>query len=177
MFHRTSRLLLRPGWAEDAAALAATIAHESVAMKLARLPWPYDRAHAEQWLARPQGPHDAAFLVYRRTAGMPELIGGCGFHAHDGDAPELGYWIAPDHWGRGYATEAARALVEIARGLRLPRLVSSHFTDNPASGRVLRKIGFTPTGEVAPRLCLASGETRPAALYAMELALPLPIAA
>ena len=171
MFARTPRLLLRPGWPEDAPALAKAIAHEDVAFKLARLPWPYGIADAQWFLERDRSQGDASFLIFVRSSAAPELIGGVGIHADENGDPEIGYWLSPDHWGQGYATEAGRAVMNIARyGLRLPKLVSGHFVDNPASGHVLRKLGFTPTGQIVPRLCVARGQEVPCALYEAELA-------
>ena len=82
----------------------------------------------------------------------------------------MGYWIARQHWGKGFATEACRSLIEIARTLKLPRLEASHFIDNPASGRVLEKLGFEPTGLIAPRLSCARGAEVPARLMRLVLA-------
>jgi RimJ/RimL family protein N-acetyltransferase len=142
MFAVTDRLLLRPGWIEDAPALAQTIGHEQVARNLSRVPWPYGAADAERFLAQPCDPLRPRFLITLRDTGR--LIGGIGI---SDDKPQLGYWIARDHWRRGYATEAARAVLAIAdESLRLPVLHASHATDNPASGRVLRKLGFVPVG-------------------------------
>jgi RimJ/RimL family protein N-acetyltransferase len=170
MFARTERLLLRPGWMDDAPALQAAIAHEEVAYKLAKLPWPYSVGDAQWYLGQHRNEGDANFLVFARTQGTPRLIGGVGLHPDENGETEIGYWIAPRYWGLGFATEAARAVVDIARhGLRLPRLVSGHFTDNPASGKVLRKIGFKPTGRVVNRMNLARGREVPCALYAMDL--------
>ena len=169
MFAVTERLLLRPGWAEDAPALSAAIAHESVAMKLARLPWPYTQSDAAFWLNLPRSDSEANFLIFARTMGAPRLVGGIGLHDQDGEM-EIGYWLSPPYWGLGFATEAGRAVVSIARHtLRLPRLVSGHFVDNPASGHVLRKLGFKPTGHVVPRHCTARGQDVPCTLYAQEL--------
>jgi RimJ/RimL family protein N-acetyltransferase len=171
MFAITERLLLRPGWPEDARPLRDAIAHESVAMKLARLPWPYGVGDAEWFLSLPRAEDHADFLIMKRTNGQPQLIGGIGI-AHDTteDGPELGYWITPSEWGKGYVTEAGRAVLALAREtLRIPRLVSGHFADNPASGAVLRKLGFRPTGRIENRMCLAKGEARPCVLYAQEL--------
>jgi RimJ/RimL family protein N-acetyltransferase len=81
----------------------------------------------------------------------------------------MGYWIARAHWGRGFATEACRALVDIARTLGLSSLEGSHFIDNPASGRVLDKLGFEAVGIVAPRLSYARGEEVPARLMRLRL--------
>ena len=91
-------------------------------------------------------------------------------HCASSGGVELGYWIARRHWGRGIATEASRALLDIARTLRLPRLQASHFLDNPASGRVLEKLGFEPVGITAPRMSCARGADAPARLFRIELA-------
>ena len=143
MFAITERLLLRPGWAEDAPALAAAIGDEAIVRNTARVPWPYALGDAEQFLALPAEPLRPRFLILQRCDGA--LIGGIGLMG--ADQAELGYWIARPHWGQGYATEAGRAVVDIAdASLRLPRLVASHAIDNPASGRVLAKLGFQRRG-------------------------------
>jgi RimJ/RimL family protein N-acetyltransferase len=162
-------LLLRPGFPEDAPALAAAIGDEQVARNLGRVPWPYSLADAQSFLARPADPCLPSCLITERTASAPLLVGGCGLHRRESGAIEHGYWIARPHWGRGIATEAARAIVGIARALRLPALDAGHFLDNPASGRVLEKLGFTPTGIIAPRFCLARGGEVPARFYRLAL--------
>ena len=173
MFARTRRLTLRPGWPEDAPALARAITHEDVAFRLAKLPWPYTLGHAEAWLATPQEGDHHPLLIFAHDRGpTPELIGGTGLHpAEMGQREELeiGYWLTPAAWGRGYATEAGRAVVDIARhALGRRRLVSGHFLDNPASGRVLEKLGFTQTG-VEKRDCLARGEQVDCAVFELAL--------
>lgn len=168
MFALTPRLTLRPGWPEDAPELARAIGHEAVATRLARVPWPYREDDARWFLSQPRGPHDPVFVIAKRGA-EPRLVGGIGIHAGEG-APELGYWLTPDAWGRGYATEAARAVVAIARdALRLPRLRSSYFVGNEASGRVLRKLGFRPTGRTIHLPCRALGREVDAVEMALEL--------
>lgn len=157
MFARTERLLLRPGWAEDAPALAAAIANEAIVRNLATAPWPYALRDAEAFLASPRDPILPSFLIFERTAGAPVLVGSCGLGRRPSGAIELGYWIAREHWDRGFATEAGFALIDIARALGLERLEASYFTDNPASGRVLEKLGFVPTGISAPRYSCARG--------------------
>ena len=152
MFARTERLLLRPGWAEDAPALFAGIADEDIVRNLASAPWPYRPEDARAFLATERRPHEPAMLIFRRTDCDPELIGSIGLGRRPDGELEFGYWIARRHWGRGYATEAGRAVVEFARtGLRLPKLNAGHFLDNPASGRVLEKLGFRPTGRTVSR--------------------------
>ena len=167
MFARTPRLLLRPGWPEDAAALAAAIGDEMIVRNLATAPWPYRIDHARDFLAAEHHPALPQFLVTARTHGAPRLVGGCGLgRAPNGDI-EMGYWIARPYWGLGYATEAGQALIGIARTLGLGRLVASHFLDNPASGHVLRKLGFRPTGCIVNRASAGRGDEAPCALYAL----------
>jgi RimJ/RimL family protein N-acetyltransferase len=170
MFARTPRLLLRPGFPEDAPALAGAIADKAIVMNLAVVPWPYTLRDAEAFLASPRDPILPSLLVFERTAGAPQLVGSCGLARRASGAVELGYWIARPFWGRGYATEACRALIDIARMLGLACLEGSHFLDNPASGRVLEKLGFEPTGLIAPRLSCARGTDVPARLMRLQLA-------
>jgi len=175
MFARTERLLLRPGWREDAPALHAAIADEAIVRNLASAPWPYSLADAEAFLAREQPTYAQSCLIFRRTRGTPQLIGGVGF----GAPPEFefGYWIARPHWGLGYATEAARAMVANARDtLRLKTLTAGHFLDNPASGRVLEKVGFRPTGEIVRRYSAGRRAEAACKVYTLELAPQRPAA-
>jgi RimJ/RimL family protein N-acetyltransferase len=174
MFARTRRLLLRPGFPEDAAALAAAIADQAIVRNLATAPWPYEMCDAEAFLAAPRDPVLPSFLIAERTGGASQLVGACGLGRRASGAVELGYWIARRHWGRGIATEACAAVIDIARTLRLPALEASHFLDNPVSGRVLEKLGFQPTGIVVPRPSCARGEQSPARHYRLRLARPAP---
>lgn len=169
MFARTPRLLLRPGFPEDAPALAMAIADETIARNLATVPWPYRVRDAEAFLACPRDPVLPSLLIFERTKGPPQLVGACGLGRRPSGAVELGYWIARAAWGRGFATEAAAAMIDIARTLRLARLEGSHFIDNPASGRVLEKLGFQATGMVAPRLSCARGTESPSRLMRLAL--------
>ena len=169
MFARTERLLLRPGWAEDAPALARAIADETVVRNLATAPWPFALEDAEAFLAAPRDPAMPSFLITERTDGDPVLVGACGLGRRPSGAVELGYWIGRSHWGKGFATEAGQALIDIARTLKLPRLEASHFVDNPASGRVLEKLGFLPTGLTAERYSCARGGEAMSRLYRLRL--------
>ena len=170
MFARTPRLLLRPGFPEDAPALAMAIGHQAIVRNLAVVPWPYTLRDAEAYLASPRDPVLPSLLIFERTGATPELVGSCGLGRRASGAVEMGYWIARPHWGRGIATEACTALIDIARTLGLAQLEGSHFLDNPASGRVLEKLGFEPVGIVAPRMSCARGEEVPARLMRLQLA-------
>jgi RimJ/RimL family protein N-acetyltransferase len=166
MFVRTDRLLLRPGWIEDAPALAHAVGSDpAIARNTARIPWPYTLDDAQNFLAMPEDAQAPACLVFARTAGAPRLVGSVGIHP-DSDGLEIGYWIARPFWGLGFATEAAAGLLRAARGsLRIDRIHSGHFADNPASGRVLRKLGFRPTGRIVKRHSLARGADVDCLLY------------
>jgi RimJ/RimL family protein N-acetyltransferase len=170
MFARTERLLLRPGWAEDAPALARAIGDEMIVRNLAVVPWPYSLRDAEAFLAAPRDPVLPSMLIFERTDREPVLVGSCGLGRRPSGNVELGYWISRPFWGRGFATEAGLALVAIARALGIARLEASHFIDNPASGRVLEKLGFQSSGMIAPRLSCARGAEIPARYFRLELA-------
>lgn len=160
VFHRSQRLLLRPIWPEDWQALLAGIADEGVVRNLARAPWPYREQDAREFAASVPDPLHPRFLI--TLAADAQVVGCIGFGpmgdaANDRGAPELGYWIGRKHWGQGYATEAGAAVLEIAATLGHRELVASHFLDNPASGRVLKKLGFEPTGRIEPRWSCGRG--------------------
>lgn len=169
MFARTKRLLLRPGWAEDAPALAAAIADEVIVRNLAKAPWPYSLADAQAGLAAAPDPGLPRFLMFERTDGAPRLVGSCGLHPRPSGGVEMGYWVARADWNRGFATEAGAALIEIARTLRLPRLQAAHFVDNPASGRVLEKLGFADSGLTGTRHSCARGGEATVRLFSLAL--------
>ena len=173
MFFRSQRLFLRPIWPEDAAAIHAAMS-EAVARNLAQVPWPYRADEA----ARVAGqPHDARFpelLITRPdTASGPQLLGCIGLIApRDGTCDaELGYWLAREHWGQGYASEAGRAMLGIAQAIGHGAIGAHHFADNPASGRVLARLGFRPIGR-ATLPCRARGGEVAALRFALDLAAP-----
>jgi RimJ/RimL family protein N-acetyltransferase len=169
MFARTDRLLLRPGWVEDAPALAQAINREDVAMNLAHVPFPYSVADARTFLRTDRGTDETNLLIFERTSAEPRLVGGIGLARNAGQVI-LGYWIVPSSWGKGFATEAGRAVIDLARGtLRIGQLKAQHFVDNPASGRVLRKLGFAATGEREPLFSAGRNATCPGLSYRLDL--------
>ena len=167
MFLRTERLFLRPAWLEDAPELTRAIGQEPVVRMLARVPWPYREEHARAWIQTPKDPRLPNALVT-----LPEengrIVGCCGLHDEDGKVA-VGYWIEPGYWGRGYATEALNGVLSFARVLGHRRIVSRHAADNPASGRVLRKAGFRPTGRARPFHSLGRRADVEAPEYALDL--------
>jgi RimJ/RimL family protein N-acetyltransferase len=157
MFFRSERLFLRPIWSEDWQDLLTGIGDEAVVKNLAQAPWPYTAEDARAFAALPVDPRLPRCLITRpHVVDGAEVVGGIGLLDDGGDVA-LGYWVARAHWGQGYATEAARAMLTMARVIGHGRIVASHFLDNPASGRVLARLGFRATGEVTPRYCRARG--------------------
>ncbi len=151
MFHRTERLLLRPFWAEDAQAVYTGINNPLILKNLSSPPSPFHLADAEEFCARHFNMKMPSFALLRRTSRAPTVIGSMGLGPiatnppHEG-AVQIGYWVAQPYWGLGYATEAARAVLSMAAMLGHRQIYARHFADNTASGRVLRKLGFQPTG-------------------------------
>ena len=135
---RTARLALRPFVPSDAAIIAKLAGDERVAKMLADIALPFDEASAGLWLRPAWG--DQRLAIERDS----ELIGGVSYHVYSGGIGGVGYWLGHAFWGQGYAREAAETIVR--NGFvndRLQMFTSAHFADNPASGRVLSRIGFT----------------------------------
>ena len=168
MFIRSERLFLRPGWPEDWQEIQHQIGTEAIVRNLAQVPWPYRSEDAQAFAALPQNSRTPHFVVTLPGARGAQLIGGIGLHEAD-HAVELGYWIARSHWNKGYATEAARALLRLAGTLGHTRIEANHFVDAPASARVLAKIGFRPTGKIALRTSVARQRPALAATHAVSL--------
>lgn len=160
MFARTQRLFLRPGWLDDAAALASALSDRAVTRNLAHVPADYGIDEARAFLSRGQSADITCpdLLIFTRTRGAPRLVGGCGLSREEDGSVMLGYWITRPFWGLGFATEAGGAMLGIAAALGHERIVSAHHVDNPASGRVLHKLGFKPTGRVTMRASVGRGE-------------------
>ncbi|MBN9534390.1 MAG: GNAT family N-acetyltransferase [Alphaproteobacteria bacterium] len=154
----TERLLLRPPEEADIPSTVVLLGDFDVAKNLARVPHPFTRAHAEDFLRSSIEAHAAGtafrFSILRKAGEMH--IGSIGLSLRDG-VFELGYWLGRPYWGQGFATEAARRVAGFAfYNLKATRIVAGRFYDNPASGRVLAKLGAVAAG-VEPRDCLARG--------------------
>lgn len=146
----TSRLLLRSFQLSDAPRVAFLAGDFDIARMTSSIPHPYEEEMAIQWI---QSHNDqylsntaVHFAILLRESNL--LIGAIGLEL-DGQnqSAELGYWIGKPYWNQGYATEAAQAVLAYGfRELGLNRVQARHFTKNPASGRVMQKIGMTYEG-------------------------------
>jgi RimJ/RimL family protein N-acetyltransferase len=140
---KTERLVLRGPARGDLANIVALAGDRRVAQNTARIPHPYSVADAEGFIASAnQKRGEAVFTLELDGA----LIGICGVDLRQ-DGAELGYWLGVPFWGHGYATEAARAVIDYAFAeLGHDALQSGARVSNPASRRVLEKCGFQWTG-------------------------------
>lgn len=146
----TPRLRLRPIEMADAPRIQLLAGERDVAYSTMLVPHPYEDGMAEAWIETHADSHaqglSTTFGIEHRQSG--ELIGTIGLsivvlHQH----AELGYWVGKSYWGNGYCTEAARAVLKYGfeqRGLH--RIQAKHFVRNPASGRVMEKLGLQREG-------------------------------
>jgi RimJ/RimL family protein N-acetyltransferase len=147
---KTARLLLRPFILADANDVQRLAGERDIAATTASIPHPYDDGVAEQWIAGQQHRFEQGMWLDLAIILDPEgtLVGAIGLRFEaEHDRAELGYWIGKPFWHRGYATEAAGALLQYGFDtLGLHRIYARHFTRNPASGRVLQKINMKHEG-------------------------------
>jgi RimJ/RimL family protein N-acetyltransferase len=151
----TVRLHLRRPVEQDADAIISIVGDWEVARRLARMPHPYTEADLRFFFDHVVPNEPTWAILWRQTSRLIGMIGLA--PAPDGRSAQLGYYIARDHWGRGIATEAARAITRVGlETFGYHKLTSGYHADNPASGRVLAKVGFTVVG-TSSRPCLAEG--------------------
>ncbi len=142
---RTARLVLRPLSEADLLDITRLAGDWAVASMTARIPYPYTPDDARQWL---DGLEKGEFVRAITMADEDSLLGITGYlPSLDGRSAEIGYWVGKPSWGRGIATEAAYALIaHCFASAEFEKLTCCHFADNPASARVIEKLGFTSTG-------------------------------
>jgi RimJ/RimL family protein N-acetyltransferase len=138
----TERLILRAPLFEDAKRVALLVNDRRIAENTARIPHPYTMDDAKEWIGAVTSQSAETYLITFRG----EMVGACGLDMRDG-VPELGYWLGVPFWGNGFATEAARALIDHAfADLGHEAIIAGARISNPASRRVLEKCGFQWTG-------------------------------
>ena len=145
----TQRLLLRPFTLDDAPEVSRLVGDRRIADTTLNIPHPYDESMAVGWIGThaeaAEGGDSVTLAITERDGGLVGAIALAIARAHQ--RAELGYWIAVPHWGRGYATEAASAMVDYAFGtLGLRRVVAHCLTRNVGSARVLEKVGMQREG-------------------------------
>ncbi len=152
----TERLVLRPLALGHARHFTALFDGDWDAVRqTGRMPYPPVEAAMRRWIAGHLSPGNHSFLVCRK--GNRAVLGAGGFGGA-GRVAELGYSLGRAYWGRGYATEAVRALQDHARLLGLDELEAYSFVENPTSARVLEKAGFTDHGVIVRRYPARGGQ-------------------
>jgi RimJ/RimL family protein N-acetyltransferase len=146
----TRRLRLRPFAAGDASTVQLLAGAREIAATTMNVPFPYEDGIAEAWISShaEMWSHGTGMICAVDSKDEVRLVGAAGLRIEMAQRrAELGYWIGLRWWGRGYATEAAFALVAYAFDrLELQRVFARHFASNPASGRVLEKLGMRREG-------------------------------
>ncbi len=168
----TERLLLRPYRQDDTGAVARLLDDTAMADFLMVIPRPFVVFDARKlvkaaWRRLATGRGFDLLAVLKPGDGAP--VGSVGMGLHDGGRHgDLGFWIGRDWWGRGYGTEAAGRMVEFARdSLGVSRITATAAVSNPASRRILEKLGFVETGRDVKQ-APSSGEMRDVILYELS---------
>jgi RimJ/RimL family protein N-acetyltransferase len=146
----TERLVLRPFRLDDAPEVQQLAGDRSIAATTLAIPHPYVDGMARDWISKHQSYFDLGkgitFAISLKADGS--LLGAMSLMAMEaGHQAELGYWVGRPYWDRGFCTEAGEAVLRYAfTQLGLARVHCHHFARNPASGRVMRKLGMQHEG-------------------------------
>ena len=170
----TNRIILRPWRDSDAEALFKWASDPDVGP---RAGWPPHKSVEESLEIIRTVFNDATNTWAIELKETGEAIGAMGYGpscecdlpAREGE-PLIGYWVAKPYWNQGICTEALRLMLDhIRQTTDIQSLISGHFVDNPASGRVMEKCGFVPTGETCIDEKQYQGENRPIRVLRLEI--------
>ena len=168
----TERLLLRPWKVSDATVLYKLASDAEVGTNAG---WPPHSSEEEsRQIITTVFDNPTTWAIVSRVSN--EVIGAIGYGPScdcnlpaKNDEPTVGYWLGKAYWNKGYCTEALQALLaHIWQHTTITSLISGHFVDNPASGRVMEKCGFRPTGETCYDVRLYQGIGRPISVLRIE---------
>ena len=166
----TKRLFLRRPEFTDAADVQDYLQERQIAANTLHIPFPYPHGEAEAWVARTHVAYDAgeacSFAIVHKDE--DRIIGAVALRLDlEHLRGELGYWIGKPYWNQGYASEAAQRLISYGFDvLGLNRIHATYFANNPASERVMQKIGMRYEG-LMRQYYLKWGEFRDTGLYAI----------
>jgi len=140
----TERLTLRRPTLADVKAIARLANHRRIAENSRRLPHPYSQDHAVEFVRATATDNSASVFLIENNHSP---IGMTGIDWREPNAPELGYWLGVEHWGQGFGTEAARAVIDFFfEEFDADHLISGARVTNPASRNILEKCGFQWSG-------------------------------
>ncbi len=141
---KTKRLVLKkPTKKINVKSIVSQIGDWEVAKWLSEVPYPYTEQKAKEWLDNINY-DDLLFSIFRDNS----LIGGVGISLEEDNDFDLGFWIGRDHWGKGYATEAAMGLIQyVKEETNCKQITACYIKGNTGSSNVLMKLGFKKVGE------------------------------
>ena len=148
---KTERLILRPFTLEDAPEVQRLAGDKDIADTTLFIPHPYEDGMAEEWIGKHQDEFDRGevitfAIVHRKHKFLVGAIGLSEIKRHD-ETASMGYWIGKPYWNQGYCTEAAKAVLKYGfEVLNLNKIHAHHFKRNPASGKIMQKIGMKHEG-------------------------------
>jgi len=144
----TERLILRPFSMKDAPEVQRLAGERDIAANTRDIPHPYKDGVAEAWISSHRDKFQHGEVIFAITLRDGQLIGSIGLVVdRQSELAELGFWIGKPYWNSGYCTEAALAMLRYGfTELGLNRIHSFHLSRNPASGRVMQKLGMTREG-------------------------------
>ncbi|SHL69070.1 Protein N-acetyltransferase, RimJ/RimL family [Chryseobacterium carnipullorum] len=140
----TERLILSELREEDIPLVTLYLQNKIFSDLTSNIPYPYTREHSEIWIkmSRESFENNTGYTFAIRDK-EGQMIGAIGLHDREDDKAELGYWMGRSFWNKGYITEAALALIEFGfRELEVNKIYATYFLHNPASGRIMEKIGM-----------------------------------
>ena len=147
---QTQRLILRPFTMEDVPVVTKLAGEKEIAAKTLFIPHPYKEKDAQEWISTHVNifEENKALVFAIVINANQQLCGAIGLGIDpENEQAEIGYWIGKPYWNQGYCTEAAQAVVQYGFAtLKLHRICADHFQSNPASGRVMKKIGMIYEG-------------------------------
>ena len=141
---KTKRLVLkRPDKSINNKLFASLVGDWNIAKWLSDVPYPYTEKHAQKFIKR-SSPDDLRFSVFYDEI----LVGGVGVSFEENNQLDLGYWIAKDYWGNGFATEASKGLINYVKNeTEFKAITACYVKGNKTSAKVLKKLGFIEIGE------------------------------
>jgi RimJ/RimL family protein N-acetyltransferase len=141
---QTERLTLSQLVEKDVSSIAELLQHRIFSDLTSNIPYPYVENDARSWvkMSKEAFENNAGYtFAIRNKEG--QIMGAIGLHDREDDKAELGYWIGIPYWNKGYVTEAAKAIIDFGFDeLKLNKIFATHFLHNPASGRIMEKIGM-----------------------------------
>jgi len=148
LMNQNSRTAIRPFMAADSAQVQMLLSDAKVAQVAGNIPYPYPENGAKTWIASHDAQHRSGAAIIRAIVSLEDgqCVGAISIDQISrglNSSGNLGYWVGVPYWNMGFCEQAGQLILELAaQEYAMKRLVAAHRMDNPASGRVLEKLGF-----------------------------------